>query len=37
MARAFVDYQRAIVEGQPAEEIDELLGEVERTVSGADE
>ncbi len=37
MAWAFVDYQRAIVEGQLAEELDALLEEVERTVSGADE
>ncbi len=32
MARAFVDYQRAIMEGQPAEELDELLAEVGRAV-----
>ena len=32
MARAFVDYQRAIVEGQSADEMDELLEEVERAV-----
>ncbi len=32
MARAFIDYQRAIVEGQLAEELDELLEEVERAV-----
>ena len=32
MARAFVDYQRAIVEGQPVDEMDELLEELERAV-----
>ncbi len=32
MARAFVDYQRAIVAGQPADELDELLEEVECAV-----
>ncbi|MDP9375658.1 MAG: hypothetical protein M3Q65_25060 [Chloroflexota bacterium] len=32
MAWAFVDYQRAIVEGQLAEELDALLEEVERAI-----